>query len=107
MRVTDQFYQQYKSTTPNQKSYLSLALSLGLIIFLIVITYPAVQHILKLQRELNDGHKTLTQLEEKSKALTDAAVTYEETKPDFPLVDQALPTGTDLKSYLQKPIESL
>lgn len=107
MAVTNQFVQQYKNSTPAQKSYLSMALTLGLIIGLIVITYPALQHILKLQKEINDGRKTLTQLQQKSQALSDASISYEAIKPDLPLLDQALPAGTDLKAYLQKPVESL
>ncbi|MDP2670876.1 MAG: type 4a pilus biogenesis protein PilO [bacterium] len=107
MRLTDQVYEKYNSYSQNQKHYLNLALTLGLLILLIALIYPAINHILQLRRELKDGREVLTKLQEKSVQLDQAKVEYDSVQDKLAVLDEALPKESGLKNYLKRPLELL
>jgi len=102
MQLYQQAVTQYNSTTPIQKSYLSVALTLGLLILLILLVFPAVNHILKLNNEIAEGREVEKKLQDKIIALQEAAVNYEEIKDRLVVIDSALPTGSAIDKYLIK-----
>ena len=99
-----QFYRQmlgsYNNSSPKRKNYLSLGLTLGLLIILIALIFPAVNHILKLNREIADARKVEEQLQEKILALDEAEKNYAESKDRLTITDDALPTGSGVDSHL-------
>lgn len=101
-----QFYQklstQYNKATPAQRSYLNIGLTLGLLILLILLVYPAINHILKLNKEISDGRGIEKKLQDKMAALEDAESNYEQVKDRLEVVDDALPTGSSIDDYLIK-----
>lgn len=99
-------YNQFTSD-PKRKNYFEIGATLALLIILILMIYPAINHILKLNKEISAGRVVDISLEEKISDLERAKDNLEDIKKDLPLLDLALPTGADLKNYLQKPIESL
>lgn len=87
------------------KSYFSILLTLGLLIVLVLLIYPAIQHITKINREISDAKVVKTKLETKLGDLNTARINLEAIESDLPTLDLALPLGSDLASYLIK-IES-
>src|SRR3989304_3267440 len=105
-----QFYQplvdQYNKASPVQKSYLSIALTLGLLIILILLIFPAVNHVLKLNKEISDGRIVEQKLEDKIASLEKAQISYNQAKDRLKILDEALPTGSAIERYV-KQIETL
>lgn len=108
-----QFYEQalnrYNQTTtdPKKKNYFEISLTLILLIVLLIMIYPAITHILKLNKELEAGRTVNKALDEKIVALYTAKDNLAKVENDLPLLELALPIGSDLEKYLEKPIESL
>ena len=108
-----QFYEQALSrynqaiTDPKRKNYFEITLTLVLLIVLLVMIYPAVTHILTLNKEIQAGKVVEGALEEKLLALEQAKANLTQIEADLPLLELALPVGSDVDKYLQKPIESL
>jgi len=107
MNLTGQAYDQYNSYTPVQKNYFSIGLTLGLLILLIALIYPAVRHILNLRQEIDEGRQVLKKLEQKSAALTEAGANFERVKEHLPTLELALPAGSGVKDYIKRPLEEL
>jgi Tfp pilus assembly protein PilO len=109
MEVYQRAVNTYNSYTadPKRKNYFDIAATLALLIVLILMIYPAVNHILKLNKEISDGRLVETSLEDKIDDLNVAKENFDEVQDDLPLLETALPTGSDIKNYLQKPIEQL
>lgn len=99
-------YNQY-TADPKRKNYFEIGATLVLLIVLILMIYPAINHILKLNKEIAAGRLVETSLEDKITDLNRARENLEEIKEDLPLLELALPTGSNIKNYLQNPIESL
>src|SRR3989344_2085430 len=99
-------YNQYTSD-PRRKNYFEIGATLVLLIVLILMIYPAINHILKLNKEISAGRLVENSLEDKVSDLNLAKENLEEIKKDLPLLELALPTGSNIKNYLQKPIENL
>ncbi len=102
MKLYQQAATQYNSATPVQKSYLSVALTLGLLILLILLVFPAVNHILKLNKEIAKGRGVDTKLQEKIIALEKAEENYENLQGRLEIADDALPTGSAVDKYLKQ-----
>lgn len=108
-----QFYEQalsrYKvaTTDPKKKNYFEITLTLVLLIVLLVMIYPAITHILNLNKEIQAGRVVDKALGDKITALSQAQNNLAEVENDLPLLELALPVGSDLDKYVQKPIESL
>ncbi len=108
-----QFYEQALTrynqniADPKKKNYFEIALTLVLLIVLLVMIYPAITHILNLNKEIQAGKIIETALASKLEALAEAENNLSEIKSDLPLLQLALPVGSDIDKYLQKPIESL
>jgi len=92
---------------PKRRDYFEIGATLALLIMLILMIYPAINHILKLNKEISAGRIVETSLEKKIVDLEKAKANLEEIKADLPLLEKALPTGSDIKNYLQEPIEAL
>lgn len=92
---------------PKQKSYFDIAATLVLLMVLLVMIYPAVDHILKLQQEITTGKKVEADLSQKVSDLTDAQKNLAAIQDDLTYAQKALPVGADFKNYLQTPIEKL
>ena len=105
-----QFYQQivgqYNKASPVQKSYLSIALTLGLLIILILLIFPAVNHVLKINKEISDARIVEQKLEDKIASLEKAETNYNQAKDRLKIIDEALPTGSAVEQYV-KQIEGL
>jgi len=99
-------YSQY-TADPKRKNYFEIGATLALLIVLVLMIYPAINHILKLNKEISAGRLVETSLEDKISDLNLAKDNLEEIKADLPLLELALPTGSDIKNYLQRPIENL
>lgn len=102
MQLYRQAITQYNSATPVQKSYLSVVLTLGLLILLILLVFPAVNHILKLNNEIAKGRDVDNKLQEKIIALEEAEANYENLKDRLKIADDALPTGSAVDKYLRQ-----
>jgi Tfp pilus assembly protein PilO len=88
------------------KSYFSILATLILLITLLLLIFPAIKHITSVNKELSDARYVKASLEKKLEALQTARENYKEAQPDLPILDLALPVGSDLVTYLKK-IESL
>ncbi len=101
-----QFYLQalsrYNKATPQQKSYLRIGLTLGLLIILILVIFPAINHILKLNKEISDGRAVEQKLQEKIVALEEAEFNYNKLKDRLNITHEALPTGSAIEDYLKQ-----
>ncbi|MEX0617294.1 MAG: type 4a pilus biogenesis protein PilO [Candidatus Woykebacteria bacterium] len=102
MQFYDRVLNRYSKTTPVQKSYLSIGLTLGLLIILVVMIFPAVNHILKLNKEISDGKVVEQKLKDKIVALEEAESNYNNIKDRLSIVDQALPTGSAIEDYIKQ-----
>lgn len=108
-----QFYEQalsrYNQTVadPKKKNYFEISLTLILLIVLLLMIYPAITHILKLNQEIQAGKIIDQALETKLNALAQAEVNLAAIEDDLPLLELALPVGSDVDKYLQQPIEGL
>ena len=101
-----QFYQnalaKFNNSTPKQKNYLSLGLTIGLLIILLALIFPAVNHILKINKEIADGEKVERKLYEKIIALDKAEENFNTSKDRLVIVSEALPTGSDVDTHLRQ-----
>ena len=88
------------------KSYFGIVATLVLLIVLILLIYPAINHITKLNRELSDARIVKATLETKLANLDLARNNLEEARDDLFVLNLALPIGSDLTPYL-KDIERL
>lgn len=102
MQLYQQMLGKYNNSTPQQKNYLGLGLTLGLLIILLALIFPAVNHILKLNREITDARGVEKKLQEKIIALDEAETNYTESKNRLTIVDDALPTGSGVDSHLKQ-----
>lgn len=108
-----QFYEkaltQYNKTTadPKKKNYFEISLTLILLIVLLIMIYPAITHILTLNKEIQSGRVVEKALGDKIVALNQAESNLATVEKDLPLLELALPVGSDLDKYVQKPLESL
>ena len=102
MKLYQQAATQYNNVTPIQKSYLSVALTLGLLILLVLLVFPAVNHILKLNNEIAKGRDVDIKLQEKIIALNEAEVNFEKLRDRLEIADDALPTGSAVDTYLKQ-----
>lgn len=109
MQFYEQTFKRYQDFTddPKKKNYFDIAASLLLLIVLVVMIYPAIQHIAKVNKEIQDGKVVDEALQNKITNLELAADNLNEIKPDLPLLEKALPTGSDIKTYLKTPLEKL
>lgn len=99
-------YNKY-ADTPKKKNYFEIAATLVLLIALIIMIYPAVTHIIELNKEIESGKLVQSSLNKKINDLETAQANLEAVKKDLPLLEVALPTGSDIKNYIKQPIESL
>lgn len=90
---------------PKKKGYFDTIATLALLIVLLVMIYPAVNHILKVRKEISEGKVFEQQLSDKIDALGQAETNLAAAKADLPIASVALPAGADFKKYLVKPIE--
>lgn len=101
-----QFYQnalaKFNNSTPKQKNYLSLGLTIGLLIILLALIFPAVNHILKINKEIADGEKVERKLHEKIIALDKAEENFSTSKDRLVIVEEALPTGSAVDTHLRQ-----
>ncbi len=108
-----QFYEQtlsnYNKITadPKKKNYFQIAATLALLIILVVMIYPAIQHIAKVNKEIETNKVIDKALADKITNLGLAQDNLRDVQDDLPLVEKALPTGSDIKNYIKAPLESL
>ena len=109
MQFYEQALTQYNQATadPKKKNYFEITLTLVLLIILLVMIYPAVTHILNLNKEIQAGRVVDKALGDKLIALSQAQNNLAEVEKDLPLLELALPIGSDVDKYVQKPIETL
>jgi len=87
---------------PVKKSYFGVLATLILLIVLIILIYPAVKHVTKLNKEISDARVTKATLETKLANLKRAKANLEEVGGNLSILDLAIPIGSDLTPYLQK-----
>ena len=101
-----QFYQnalaKFNNSTPKQKNYLGLGLTIGLLIILLALIFPAVNHILRVNKEIAEGEKVGRKLYEKIIALDKAEENFNNSKDRLVIVEEALPTGSDVDTHLRQ-----
>ena len=108
-----QFYEQTlanynkASADPRKKNYFDGAATLVLLIVLIVMIYPAIQHIASVNKEIETNKVVDKKLSDKINSLNLAEQNLDEVKGDLALLEKALPTGSDVKNYIKTPIETL
>ncbi len=108
-----QFYEQtlanynQAAADPKKKNYFDGAATLVLLIVLIVMIYPAIQHIASVNKEIETNKVVDEKLTDKIDALGVAEQNLNKVKDDFALLEKALPTGSDIKNYIKTPIETL
>lgn len=108
-----QFYEQtlgnYNKLTadPKKKSYFEISATLILLIILIVMIYPAIQHIATVNKEIETNKAIEKQLVDKITNIGLAQENLDKVKNDLPLLEKALPTGSDIKNYIKTPLESI
>lgn len=108
-----QFYEQalsnYNKLTadPKKKHYFEGAATLILLIILIVMIYPAIQHIASVNKEIETNKVIDKALTDKVTNLGLAKENLDKVKSDLPLLEKALPTGSDIKNYIKTPLELL
>lgn len=101
MQLYAEAVNRFNKATPQQRSYLSIGLTLALLIILILLVFPAVNHILKLNREISDGRVVEQKLQQKVAALEQAEENYSRLKDRLEIADEALPTGSAINTYLK------
>ncbi len=102
MQLHQKLSDQYNKSNPTQKSYLNIGLTLGLLILLIGLVFPAVNHILKLNKEISEGKNIEKKLQDKVTALQEAESNYTEVKDRLQIIDAALPTGSSVDTYFKQ-----
>lgn len=108
-----QFYEQtlanYNKITadPKKKNYFDGAATLALLIVLIVMIYPAIQHIASVNKEIELNKVIDKKLTDKIEALGQAEINLDKVRADLGLLELALPTGSDIKNYIKTPLEVL
>ncbi len=99
-------YNQY-TADPKKKNYFEIALTIGLMIILLLMIYPAITYILNLNKEIQAGRIVQEGLTRKVSDLETARSNLAAVQKDLPLLQLALPIGSDVDEYVQKPLESL
>jgi Tfp pilus assembly protein PilO len=84
------------------KNYFEIIATLALLIVLLLLIFPAIKHITGVYKEISDAKKVKIALEEKIIALSVAQDNLKAIENDRPLLELALPTGSDLGTYLKK-----
>lgn len=109
MQFYEQTFKRYQDFTadPKKKNYFDIAATLILLIVLVIMIYPAISHITKVNKEIQDGKVVEEALKNKISNLELAADNLNEIKSDLPLLEKALPTGSDIKTYLKTPLEKI
>lgn len=108
-----QFYEQtlsnYNKLTadPKKKSYFEISATLILLIILVIMIYPAIQHIATVNKEIETNKIIEKKLVDKITNLGLAQENLDKVKADLPLLEKALPTGSDIKNYIKTPLEAL
>ncbi|OGY26615.1 MAG: hypothetical protein A2Z24_02230 [Candidatus Woykebacteria bacterium RBG_16_44_10] len=99
-----QVLEQYNklNVVETSKDYFSVLATLILLIVLLLLIFPAVKHVTLVNKEIADGRKMKAALEKKVDALSVANTNYEAVSDDLPLLELALPNGSDLGTYLKK-----
>ncbi len=90
------------ATNGSAKNYFTILATIILLIVLVVLIYPAIQHITKLNREISDARIVNKSLETKLANLQIAEANLAEVRFDLPILDLALPIGSDFTPYLKK-----
>lgn len=108
-----QFYEQtlsnYNKITadPKKNNYFEISATLILLIILVVMIYPAIQHIASVNKEIETNKIIEKELADKITNLGLAQANLDQVKSDLPLLEKALPTGSDIKDYIKIPLETL
>lgn len=102
MQFYKQALSQYEKATPVQKSYFNIGLTLGLLIILLLLIFPALNHILKLNKEISDGRVVGQKLQQKILDLEEAELNYNNLKDRLKIIDDALPTGSAVEVHLKQ-----
>lgn len=97
----DVLKQQYEhvSSNPQTKSYFGVLATLVLLIVLVLLIFPAVRHITQINKEITDAREVKSKLENKLEAIDQAKINLAEVQEDIPLLDLALPVGSDMPEY--------
>src|SRR4030042_2611556 len=88
------------------KSYFGTLATIILLIVLVILIYPAIQHITKLNREISDAKVVERSLQTKLENIDKAKVAYKAIEKDIPTIELAFPIGSDFVPYLKK-LESM
>lgn len=98
-------YTNFDADSPT-KSYFGILATLVLLIVLLLMIFPAIKHITAINKEIADARIVKTKLENKLVAIDLAKQNLESASSDLPLLNLALPVGSDLPNYLKR-IEKL
>lgn len=109
MQFYDQTLRNYNKLTadPKKKNYFEISATLILLILLVIMIYPAIQHVAAVNKEIETNKIVEKELADKITNLRQAQVNLDQVKYDLPLLEKALPTGSDIKDYIKTPIETL
>lgn len=99
-------YNEY-ADTPKKKNYFEIVATLLLLIALVVMIYPAITHIIELNSEIAAGKVVEQSLNKKIIDLETAKANLAAVQKDLPLLELALPTGSDIKTFIKKPLEDI
>jgi len=99
-QVLDQYNK--LNVVEKSKNYFEILATLTLLIILLLLIFPAIQHITQVYKEISDAKEVKLALEKKMIALSEAGDNLKAIQADRPLLELALPTGSDLGTYLKK-----
>jgi len=85
---------------PEARGYFGVLATLVLLIVLLLLIFPAVRHIVQINKEITDAREVKVKLENKLENLEQAKANLEAVKADLPLLDLALPVGSDMPKHL-------
>ena len=84
---------------PQARGYFGILATLALLIVLLLLIFPAIRHVTQINKEITDAREVVAKLETKLADLEQARINLEGVKADLPLLDEALPVGSDMPKY--------
>jgi len=84
---------------PQARGYFGILATLTLLIVLLLLIFPAIRHVTQINKEITDAREVVAKLETKLADLEQARINLEEVKADLPLLDGALPVGSDMPKH--------
>jgi len=96
-----QVFQQYETLNDKSKGSFAIAATVALLIILVLLIYPAITYITKVNKEISDAKGAKVALETKLIAIEQARVNLSQYQEDLKLLDSALPLGSKVADHVR------